>query len=78
MFSLFRFLELPVFSTFVHFKHKFMDTSARTGALRMQVILRGLMLRRTKDDKINGKPLIVLPEKAYPSNSPQSNERQWT
>ena len=63
MFSLFRFLELPVFDSFVHFNHKFINTHARTGALRMQVILRGLMLRRNKDDKVNGRPLIVLPEK---------------
>ena len=63
MFPIFRFLELPVFNTFTLFKEQFINTSARTGALRMQVILRGLMLRRNKDDKVNGRPLIVLPEK---------------
>jgi hypothetical protein len=36
---------------------------AKGGSLRMQIILRGLMMRRQKNDKVNGRPLIVLPKK---------------
>jgi SNF2 family DNA or RNA helicase len=62
MFSLFRFLELPVYSAFNRFKGAF-GTDGNDQAMRMQVILRSLMMRRKKDGKINGRPIIVLPEK---------------
>ena len=63
MYPLFRFLEMPVFSVFSEFRSKILKGDQRTGALRMQVLLRAYMLRRRKEDTINGKPIIVLPEK---------------
>jgi hypothetical protein len=64
MYSLFRFLEYPVFSVWGEFNQHFLQAEgAREGALRMQILLRGTMLRRKKNDKVNGRPLIVLPEK---------------
>jgi len=66
MYSLFRFLEYPIFSVYSEFNHHFQMEGAREGALRMQILLRGTMLRRKKDDKVNGRPLIVLPEKVIP------------
>jgi SNF2 family DNA or RNA helicase len=65
MYGLFRFLEMPVFSVYKEFRENFEKGGQRSGALRMQIILRGLMLRRKKDDKINGRSLIVLPEKVF-------------
>jgi len=66
MYGLFRFLEVPVFSTYVHFRKDF-EKDPKASTFKMQVVLRSLMLRRKKDDKINGRPLIVLPEKVFPS-----------
>ena len=66
MFSLFRFLEYPHFNVYSQFNKHFQAEGAREGALRMQILLRGTMLRRKKDDKVNGRPLIVLPEKVIP------------
>ena len=63
MYPLFRFLEVPIFSAFPNFKENFMGEGNREGAIRIQVYLRSLMLRRKKDDKVDGRPLIVLPEK---------------
>jgi len=77
MYGPFRFLEMPVFSVYKEFREHFEKGGQRNGALRMQIILRGLMLRRKKDDKINGRSLIVLPEKVYLSMS-LTNRRKWT
>jgi hypothetical protein len=68
MYPLFRFLEMPVFRYYRHFREEF-ESDVRKGALKLQVLLRGHMLRRKKEDKINGKPLIVLPEKVVLVNS---------
>jgi SNF2 family DNA or RNA helicase len=65
IYSLLRFLEYPVFSAWNLFRQHFVNDGARTGALRLQIILRGLMMRRKKDDQVNGRPLIVLPEKVH-------------
>jgi SNF2 family DNA or RNA helicase len=62
MFSLFRFLEVPVLQNQQRFNESF-GSNGNEQAQRMQVLLRSLMLRRKKDEKINGRPLIVLPEK---------------
>jgi SNF2 family DNA or RNA helicase len=68
MFSLFRFLELPVYSAQNRFRDAF-GTDGNDQARRMQIILRSLMMRRKKDGKINGRPIIVLPEKVRPFKS---------
>jgi SNF2 family DNA or RNA helicase len=66
MFPLLRFLEMPALSSFPIFTEKFLADGARQGSIRMQLVLRGLMMRRMKNDKINGRPIIVLPEKVQP------------
>jgi SNF2 family DNA or RNA helicase len=73
MFPLFRFLEMPALSAFHIFSEHFLADGARQGTIRMQLVLRGLMMRRMKDDKINGRPIIVLPEKVPPLRA--SNHR---
>jgi hypothetical protein len=66
MYPLFKFLEVPYVNSMPGFKESFLKCKPQEGATKMQLILRGLCLRRRKDGKINGQPLIVLPEKVYP------------
>ena len=64
MYSLFRFLEVPVYKDYNNFRETFESRGGhglKDGAIALQVLLRGLMMRRKKDDKVNGRPLIVLP-----------------
>lgn len=56
---------MPVYSVYKEFREVFEARGQRNAALTMQVLLRGHMLRRKKEDKINGKPIIVLPEKVW-------------
>jgi len=66
MYSLFRFLEVPVYQHYGNFRETFESRKGeglKDGAIALQVLLRGLMMRRKKDDKVNGRPLIVLPPK---------------
>ena len=73
IYPLFRFLEVPVFKEATLFNARFVSCGNRTGALAIQAVLRGLMIRRKKDDKINGRPLIILPEKVYFPQGRQTN-----
>jgi SNF2 family DNA or RNA helicase len=66
MYSLFRFLEVPVYQHYGNFRETFESrrvNGLKDGAIALQVLLRGMMMRRKKDDKLNGRPLIVLPPK---------------
>lgn len=63
IYPIFKFLEVPCMNEFGAFKKSFLTGSPKEGATKMQLILRGLCLRRRKDGKINGQSLIVLPEK---------------
>lgn len=68
MFSLIRFLGIPPFNEYAHFKEKISDplkssnqNRVNWGMKRLCVVLRTIMLRRTKDSTHDGKPLITLP-----------------
>lgn len=68
MFSLIRFLDIPPFREYAHFKDKIMDPLKSTnqnrvnwGMKRLCIVLRTIMLRRTKETTHDGKPLISLP-----------------
>jgi hypothetical protein len=74
MYSLFRFLEVPVYQHYVNFRETFESRSGnglKDGAITLQVLLRSLMMRRKKDDKVNGRPLIVLPPRVWLPNTIQ-------
>lgn len=68
MFSLIRFLGIPPFNEYAHFREKIADplksnnqNRVNWGMKRLCVVLRTIMLRRTKDSTHDGKPLITLP-----------------
>lgn len=70
MFSLIRFLAIPPFNEYGHFREKIADplksnnqNRVNWGMKRLCVVLRTIMLRRTKDSTHDGKPLIILPKR---------------
>ncbi|KAJ3088690.1 hypothetical protein HK102_008181 [Quaeritorhiza haematococci] len=76
LYSLFRFLELPVWNEYAHFNNQITKLikprnsrtwnvrSHKTAIKRLQAVLQGCLLRRTKQSKgPDGRPLITLPER---------------
>ncbi|KAI8048175.1 SNF2 family N-terminal domain-containing protein [Syncephalis plumigaleata] len=66
LYSLLRFLQHPMFPDRPSFQAKITATLAsdyETTMKRLQVILKAILLRRTKNSTINGKPLLTLPER---------------
>lgn len=68
MFSLIRFLAIPPFDEYSHFREKISDPLKSTnqnrvnwGMKRLCAVLTTIMLRRTKDTLHDGKPIITLP-----------------
>ena len=76
LYGLFRFLEVPALSDFSEFSHQILSRRPREGALRVQIVLRSLMLRRKKDEEVNGRPLIVLPTKVNVNIEPKAHRRK--
>jgi SNF2 family DNA or RNA helicase len=70
MFSLIRFLAIPPFNEYAHFREKISDPLKSTnqnrvnwGMKRLCAVLTTIMLRRTKDTVHEGKPIIILPKR---------------
>lgn len=70
MYSLIRFLGIPPFDDFAHFKEKISEplkssnqNRVNWGMRRLCTVLGTIMLRRTKDAKHDGKPILNLPER---------------
>lgn len=75
LYSLIRFLRIPPYNRETRFNNdigKYFKNSkkgeyggqARKNAMKkVQILLRAIMLRRSKDDKIDGKPILELPSK---------------
>ncbi|KNG87578.1 putative SWI/SNF family DNA-dependent ATPase Ris1 [Aspergillus nomiae NRRL 13137] len=68
--SLLRFLRIKPYSNLERFNHDFTrplkgsSVSAQRKAMRqLQVLLKAVLLRRTKDSKIDGKPILQLPQR---------------
>lgn len=68
--SLLRFLRIKPYSNLERFNHDFTrplkgsSVSAQRKAMRqLQVLLKAVLLRRTKDSKIDGKPILQLPRR---------------
>ncbi|CAG8523822.1 7110_t:CDS:10 [Acaulospora morrowiae] len=78
LYSYFRFLRVFRYSEWSAFRKEFGSTSERA-MRKIQAFLRGILLRRTKDSKINGKPLLQLPEKSVDMvcNEFSPDERQF-
>ncbi|KAJ8092278.1 hypothetical protein PM082_023881 [Marasmius tenuissimus] len=68
LFSLLKFLHKRPFDDWEYF-HEAVARPVKTGRgannamKRLQVVLKGIMLRRRKDDKVNGKALVELPKR---------------
>jgi len=70
MFSLIRFLGIPPFDEYAHFREKISDPLKSTnqnrvnwGMKRLCAVLTTIMLRRTKDTTHDGKPILNLPDR---------------
>lgn len=63
LFPLFSFMGHPQLGQLDQFRAVSQSRDIERAAQRMQLLLRGVMMRRNKTDQIMGKPLIVLPEK---------------
>ncbi|MCO5586329.1 hypothetical protein L7F22_040268 [Adiantum nelumboides] len=66
LYSYFRFLKYEPFSVYKNFRSDIKDPITRdptNGYRRLQVVLRKVLLRRTKHSQIDGEPIITLPEK---------------
>lgn len=72
MYSLIHFLRVPPFDDFGHFREKIGDPLKSTnqnrvnwGMKRLQFVLQTIMLRRTKEAKLDdGKPILNLPKRS--------------
>ncbi|KAL7416498.1 SNF2 family N-terminal domain-containing protein [Mrakia frigida] len=63
LYGLFRFLRTPKFEDWTQFRDHISQPAKRNGdiaAKRVQVILKGTLLRRNKESQIDGKPLLNL------------------
>jgi hypothetical protein len=56
---------VPLYRNIKPFKEDFVAGGDKKAMGLMQVVLRGMMIRRKKNQKVNGRPLIILPEKVY-------------
>lgn len=72
LYSLIRFLRIPPYSSYDNFNRDFSrplksknsyGTSKENAMQQLQALLKAIMLRRTKDSKIDGQPILQLPEK---------------
>ncbi|RKP08830.1 SNF2 family N-terminal domain-containing protein [Thamnocephalis sphaerospora] len=81
LFSLFHFLHHPMFPDYVTFRAKVtscLATDYDKTMKRLQVILKSIMLRRTKNSTINGKPLLSLPERVVEHVEVTFSEKERT
>ncbi|XP_036363999.1 transcription termination factor 2 isoform X2 [Octopus sinensis] len=62
MYSLLRFLRFRPFDEYKVWKNQ-VESNERTGKTRLNIIVQSLLLRRTKDQTVNGKPLIKMTKK---------------
>ncbi|XP_033633463.1 transcription termination factor 2-like [Asterias rubens] len=64
MFSLLRFLRCSPFDEYQVWKRQ-VDNNSKSGSNRLNILVKNLLLRRTKDQKnaATGKPLVALPDK---------------
>jgi SNF2 family DNA or RNA helicase len=68
LYSLFRFLRYDPYDNINTFKSLISNPIASGDPLafkRLQAVLNGVLLRRTKDSKINGVPIVELPDKKH-------------
>ncbi|XP_071510982.1 transcription termination factor 2-like [Diadema antillarum] len=73
MFSLLRFLRCSPFDEYQVWKRQVENA----GRNRLHTLVKSLLLRRTKDQKMaNGKPLVVLPEKTVKCHRIQLSEEE--
>ncbi|KND01339.1 uncharacterized protein SPPG_03151 [Spizellomyces punctatus DAOM BR117] len=82
-YSLLKFLRFKPFDEYSVFKSQISEPLSRgrskVGLERLRVILQAIMLRRTKTTKIDGKPLLNLPERNVELQNVQfaEDERQY-
>ncbi|KAK4192478.1 SWI/SNF family DNA-dependent ATPase [Podospora australis] len=85
LYSLFRFLRIKPYCDFKLFQRAFKSLGPRNTSTdytrsqameQLRVILQATMLRRMKDSKINGKPLLTLPPKTQHSELVQFSEEE--
>ncbi|CAG8470526.1 17808_t:CDS:10, partial [Cetraspora pellucida] len=62
LYPYFRFLDIANFSDWQTF-HEQLSSASQRAIQKAQTILRGILLRRTKDSKLDGRPLLELPTK---------------
>nr|XP_043625841.1 helicase-like transcription factor CHR28 [Erigeron canadensis] len=66
LYSYFRFLKCEPYAKYKSFCNQIRDPISRNssqGFMKLQAVLKAIMLRRTKDTLIGGKPIINLPQK---------------
>ncbi|KAI3995140.1 hypothetical protein MKX01_031942 [Papaver californicum] len=64
LYSYFRFLKYYPYSVYQKFSSLLKSTSRTGDYKKLQVVLKTILLRRTKDTLINSKPIITLPPKS--------------
>eukprot|EP01114_Cavostelium_apophysatum_P024784 TRINITY_DN9837_c0_g1_i1.p2 TRINITY_DN9837_c0_g1~~TRINITY_DN9837_c0_g1_i1.p2 ORF type:complete len:567 (-),score=125.32 TRINITY_DN9837_c0_g1_i1:2047-3747(-) len=66
MYSLLKFLQVPNFQDYPYWKESVLKeimSDPEKGFLKLRNVLHKFVLRRTKNQMINGKPILVLPER---------------
>ncbi len=70
MYSLIKFLAIEPFdiksnwSYYISKPIRFSNSETSLGAKRLQTLMKSITLRRTKDQKINGQPILNIPPKS--------------
>ncbi|KAG0638594.1 putative ATP-dependent helicase C23E6.02 [Tuber brumale] len=70
MFSLLRFLRIEPYNSWPEFSNTFSrplksksERAVSSALLKLQALMKAVLLRRTKDSTIDGKPILTLPDK---------------
>jgi len=78
IFSLYRFLRIKPYCDYKFFKANLYQGKdiTKAGFGKLQALIRGTLLRRTKTTKIDGKPILNLPERIVNLESNQFSESE--
>lgn len=83
LYSLILFLRIKPYNDWNRFRNDF-SQPLKSGSIeykesamqKLQVLLKAIMLRRSKQSKINGRPILVLPERTVEVTNPEFSEEE--
>lgn len=84
-FSLIKFLRIPPYNEWTKFRldihtplKQLREHGRDTAMQKLQTLCKAIMLRRTKQSKFEGQPILILPERTTEVNNPEFSEDEKT